>query len=51
MVPGKLNVHVQKNEIRAVYTILYKNQIQVDQRPQFESQNLEIARRYRQYPT
>lgn len=42
---GKLDIHMQKNEIRSISITLRKNLIQVDQRPQFETWNAKTAMR------
>lgn len=37
MMMGKLYIHIEKSEIRAIYITLHKNRIQVHQRSQFQT--------------
>lgn len=42
---GKLDVHIQKDEISPVSTTLHTKQLQMDQGPKHEAWNTETARR------
>lgn len=42
---GKLDVHIEKDEISPVSVTLHKNQLQMDRRPKHEAWNTETARR------
>lgn len=34
MMLGKLGIHMQKNEVRPLFHIIYNNELKMDQRPQ-----------------